>query len=114
MVCNCEYCTFPQNYPPRTFRRPCRNGSAIRGGNVVLAEFLVKRVGAAPTSADTAPAWSWVSAGSVSESSKAKKRVAFLCRDHIERLLTAIEKPIAKRGWLKAIRPLLQFVSLAP
>jgi integrase len=36
------------------------------------------------------------------------KRVALLRRDHIENMLAAIEKPIAKRGWLKAIRPLLQ------
>ena len=31
-----------------------------------------------------------------------------LRRDHIEQMLAAIEKPTAKRGWLKAIRPLLQ------
>src|SRR5262245_39326834 len=37
-----------------------------------------------------------------------EKRVALLRRDHIEQMLAAIEKPIAKRGWLKAIRPLLQ------
>ena len=36
------------------------------------------------------------------------KRVALLRRDHIEQMLAAIEKPTAKRGWLKAIRPLLQ------
>jgi integrase len=37
-----------------------------------------------------------------------EKRVALLRRDHIEQMLAAIEKQIAKRGWLKAIRPLLQ------
>jgi len=37
-----------------------------------------------------------------------EKRVALLRRDHIEQMLAAIEKPIAKRGWLKAIRPVLQ------
>lgn len=37
-----------------------------------------------------------------------EKRVALLRRDHIEKMLAVIEKPIAKRGWLKAIRPLLQ------
>jgi integrase len=36
------------------------------------------------------------------------KRVSLLRRDHIEKMLAAIEKPTAKRGWLKAIRPLLQ------
>jgi hypothetical protein len=36
------------------------------------------------------------------------KRIALLRRDHIEKMLAAIEKPSAKRGWLKAIRPLLQ------
>jgi hypothetical protein len=30
------------------------------------------------------------------------KRVALLRRDHIENMLAAIEKPNAKRGWLKA------------
>ena len=36
------------------------------------------------------------------------KRVVLLRRDHVEQMLAAIEKPTAKRGWLKAIRPLLQ------
>ena len=36
------------------------------------------------------------------------KRVSLVRRDHIEKMLAAIEKPTAKRGWLKAIRPLLQ------
>jgi hypothetical protein len=36
------------------------------------------------------------------------KRVALLRREHIEKMLAEIDKPIAKRGWLKAIRPLLQ------
>lgn len=37
-----------------------------------------------------------------------EKRVALLRRDHIEQMLATIEKPITKRSWLKAIRPLLQ------
>jgi hypothetical protein len=36
------------------------------------------------------------------------KRVAFLRRDHVERMLAEIEKPHAKRHWLKAIRGLLK------
>lgn len=36
------------------------------------------------------------------------KRVALLQRDHILKMLTAIEKPSAKRHWLKAIRGLLR------
>jgi hypothetical protein len=36
------------------------------------------------------------------------KRVALLQREHIERMLAAIEKPSAKRHWLKAIRGLLR------
>ena len=36
------------------------------------------------------------------------KRVVLLRRDHIEQMLAAIEKPTGKRGWLKAIRPLVQ------
>jgi integrase len=37
------------------------------------------------------------------------KRVAFLLREHIEKMLAEIRKPSAKRDWLKAIRGLLQF-----
>jgi hypothetical protein len=36
------------------------------------------------------------------------KRVALLHRDHIERMLAEIEKPSAKRHWLKAIRGLMK------
>jgi integrase len=36
------------------------------------------------------------------------KRVAFLQREHILRMLADIEKPSAKRHWLKAIRGLMQ------
>jgi integrase len=36
------------------------------------------------------------------------KRVALLQTEHIEKMLTAIEKRTAKRHWLKAIRPLLR------
>ena len=41
-------------------------------------------------------------------SASGDKRVSLVRRDHIEKMLAAIEKPTAKRGWLKAIRPLLQ------
>jgi hypothetical protein len=36
------------------------------------------------------------------------KRVALLQREHVERMLAEIERPSAKRHWLKAIRALLQ------
>jgi integrase len=36
------------------------------------------------------------------------KRVALLREDHIRRMLTTIERPAAKRNWLKAIRGLLR------
>jgi hypothetical protein len=36
------------------------------------------------------------------------KRVALLRGEHIEKMLAAIEKPSAKRHWLKAIRGLMQ------
>jgi integrase len=36
------------------------------------------------------------------------KRVALLQREHIERMLAEIERPSAKRHWLKAIRGLMQ------
>ena len=36
------------------------------------------------------------------------KRVALLRREHIEKMLAAIERPSAKRHWLKAIRGLLR------
>jgi integrase len=36
------------------------------------------------------------------------KRVALLQREHIEKMLAAIEKPTAKRHWLKAIRGLMR------
>jgi hypothetical protein len=38
----------------------------------------------------------------------ADKRVALLRRDHIQKMLDAIETPAAKRNWLKAIRGLLR------
>jgi integrase len=37
------------------------------------------------------------------------KRVAFLQRDHIQRMLLKIERPHAKRNWLKAIRGLMRY-----
>ena len=37
------------------------------------------------------------------------KRVALLRREHVELMLAVIEKPSAKRHWLKAVRGLLRF-----